>query len=488
MPAHLKSKRILEEESPGCYIKARYVLALMTALGTLNAYSLRNGINIAIVNMTVSRSPNNLTTTGGCTRQINVTRTDDKLKDADFEWSITEQTLVMGSFYYGYCVTNIPGAWMAKRYGIRIVLGVSSLLCALLTLLVPLVAKSSLALLVALRITLGAFQGVTFPTAWVAWGYWAPPLERSRLVSITLSGLSMGYFVVYPVVGGIVSSFGWEASFYITGAIGIVFAVVWLSIIHDTPAEHPRISRQEKDYIEQSIHGDKIPTKKEAIPWLEMAKSVPAWATIASHLADNYLTFTLGIMAPTYIARVYGLDIKSVGFLAALPFLIRLILNLVGSSIADMILTKRLARIVTVRKLASVLPLTISSISLVILAYLNCNIWPAVALISVSGGILGLTTSGHACSFVDISPSFGGITYSISNTLASVIGFIAPQVAGAFLSDNLVSSWKKVFWLAAAIGAFGAVIFLFFASDRIQSWAKGEETKEGETQEIKVLI
>ena len=70
-----------------------------------------------------------------------------------------------------------------------------------------------------------------------------------------------------------------------------------------------------------------------------------------------------------------------------------------------------------------------------------------------------------------------------------------------------------MFWLAAAIGAFGAVIFLFFASDRIQSWAKGEKTKEGkllntqetlffvlkkhenlicgftgETQEIKVLI
>ena len=64
----------------------------------------------------------------------------------------------MGSFYYGYCVTNIPGAWMAKRYGIRIVLGLSSLICALLTLLVPLVAQSSLALLVALRITLGAFQ------------------------------------------------------------------------------------------------------------------------------------------------------------------------------------------------------------------------------------------------------------------------------------------------------------------------------------------
>ena len=55
-------------------------------------------------------------------------------------------------------MTNFPGAWMAKRYGIRIVLGVSSLLCALLTLLVPVVARSSLALLVALRITLGILQ------------------------------------------------------------------------------------------------------------------------------------------------------------------------------------------------------------------------------------------------------------------------------------------------------------------------------------------
>ncbi|CAK8695861.1 unnamed protein product [Clavelina lepadiformis] len=460
----------------------------MTALATLNAYSLRNGINIAIVNMTVSHSLDNSTTTGTCARQINMTITDVKPKDADFHWSITEQTLVIGSFYYGYCVTNFPGAWMAKRYGIRIVLGVSSLLCALLTLLVPVVARSSLALLVALRITLGILQGVTFPTAWVAWGNWAPPLERSRLVSITLSGLSMGYFVVYPVVGGIVSSLGWEASFYITGAIGILFSVVWLSIIHNTPAEHSRISRQEKDYIEQSIHGDKVPRETEAIPWLKMAKSVPVWATIASHLTENYLTLSLGIMAPTYIARVHGLEIKSVGFLAALPFLIRLILNLGGSSIADMILTKRLTRVITVRKVASVLPMTISSISLVVLGYLNCNTWPAVALISVSAGILGLTSSGHACSFVDIAPRFGGIIYSVSNTLASLMGFVAPQISGALLSDNSVSSWKKVFWLAAAIGAFGAVIFLIFASDQLQTWAKGEDLTRSEKQELRYLI
>ena len=33
------------------------------------------------------------------------------------------------------------------------------------------------------------FQGVTFPAMHAMWSYWAPPLERSKLVPATYSGM-----------------------------------------------------------------------------------------------------------------------------------------------------------------------------------------------------------------------------------------------------------------------------------------------------------
>ena len=39
----------------------------------------------------------------------------------------------------------------------------------------------------------------------------------------------------------------------LSGAIGCLWFVVWMLVVHDTPAQHPRISQEEKDYIETSV-------------------------------------------------------------------------------------------------------------------------------------------------------------------------------------------------------------------------------------------
>lgn len=39
----------------------------------------------------------------------------------------------------------------------------------------------------------------------------------------------------------------------LSGAIGCVWFVVWMLVVHDTPAQHPGISKEEKDYIETSV-------------------------------------------------------------------------------------------------------------------------------------------------------------------------------------------------------------------------------------------
>lgn len=49
------------------------------------------------------------------------------------------------------------------------------------------------------------------------WARWAPPLERSRLMTLSGSGASFGAFLALPLTGYICQTLGWPAVFYICG-------------------------------------------------------------------------------------------------------------------------------------------------------------------------------------------------------------------------------------------------------------------------------
>ena len=51
--------------------------------------------------------------------------------------------------------------------------------------------------------------------------------------------------------------------FYITvGGVGILWFIPWLTFIHESPAVHPRILPEEKEYIETSIGSAQDKTAK----------------------------------------------------------------------------------------------------------------------------------------------------------------------------------------------------------------------------------
>lgn len=56
-----------------------------------------------------------------------------------------------------------------------------------------------------------------------------------------------------PICGFLIALLGWESVFYVTGAVGLVWSVAWFRLVFDSPAEHPRISAEERRYIEDAI-------------------------------------------------------------------------------------------------------------------------------------------------------------------------------------------------------------------------------------------
>ena len=76
----------------------------------------------------------------------------------EFQWDSIQQGLLLGCYYYGYMPSNVPGAWLSRKFGFKIVIGASQTVGSILTCIMPVAAKTSFTLLVTLQIILGLFQ------------------------------------------------------------------------------------------------------------------------------------------------------------------------------------------------------------------------------------------------------------------------------------------------------------------------------------------
>jgi ACS family sodium-dependent inorganic phosphate cotransporter-like MFS transporter 5 len=65
------------------------------------------------------------------------------------------QGLILGAFFYGYIITQLPGGWLAERIGGKLLFGFGVFTTAVLTLLTPIAARADKYLFVVLRILEG---------------------------------------------------------------------------------------------------------------------------------------------------------------------------------------------------------------------------------------------------------------------------------------------------------------------------------------------
>ena len=68
-------------------------------------------------------------------------------------------------------------------------------------------------------------------------------------ISIYSPGGAFGTCVTYPLCGWILDTMSWDAVFYITGGITVVWAILWMSFVYDMPEVDPFISETEKRYV-----------------------------------------------------------------------------------------------------------------------------------------------------------------------------------------------------------------------------------------------
>ncbi|XP_063772887.1 sialin isoform X2 [Pseudophryne corroboree] len=449
---------------------ARYNLAVMALLGFFMLYALRVNLSVALVDMVNSTSSEQENRSSSVCPDHSVhPKTPHNSTGKKYNWDADTQGWILGSFFYGYILTQIPGGYFAGKIGGKLLLGCGILGTAVFTLLTPLAADLGAGYLIAVRALEGLGEGVTFPAMHAMWSSWAPPLERSRLLSLSYAGAQLGTVVSLPVSGLICYYVNWIYVFYIFGALGVLWFIMWLIFVSDTPQTHRTISDSEKEYILSTLKSELC--KEKVIPVCAMMKSLPLWAIVVAHFSYNWTFYTLLTLLPTYMKEILRFNAQQNGFLSALPYFgCWLCMNITGL-IADFMRERLNFSTVAVRKIFNTLGMIGPAVFLLAAGYTGCSYTLAVVFLTLSTTFGGFSMSGYNINHLDIAPSFAGLLLGITNTFATIPGMVGPVIAKSLTHENTVAQWQIVFYIAAAINVFGAIIFAIFASGTVQDWA-----------------
>uniref|UniRef100_A0A8C5EB93 Sialin n=1 Tax=Gouania willdenowi TaxID=441366 RepID=A0A8C5EB93_GOUWI len=455
-------------KAPACG-SARYCLAFLSSYGFFVVYALRVNLSVAMVDMlnsTHTHTHTHSNHSGSVCPLHDLPTTHHNNKASVYDWDAQTQGWILGAFFYGYIFTQISGGYLAGNFGAKWVLGLGILGASSLTLLTPVVADLGAGYLIALRVLEGVSQGVSFPSIFAMWSNWAPPLERSRLLTITFIGAQLGTVVCLPLSGQICFYLGWPYVFYITGVLGLLWFILWSALIFSSPDTHPRISAQERLYISNSLKNE-----VSHIPWCSIVKSVPLWAIVVAHFSYNWTFYSLLTLLPTYMNVILGFSIQKNGILSALPYMGCAVTAVLSGQVVDYLRESCLYRTVVVRKCATLMGMIGPAVFLVATGYTGCNYIMAVAFLTISTTLGGISMAGFSINHLDIAPSYAGILQGITNSFATIPGMVGPVIARALTQHNTIGEWRTVFYIAAAINLLGSMVFTVFGQGTVQPWA-----------------
>ncbi|MGB5029773.1 MAG: MFS transporter, partial [Chitinophagaceae bacterium] len=159
------------------------------------------------------------------------------------------------------------------------------------------------------RAVLGFGESGNFPAAIKATAEYFPKKERSFATGIFNSGANVGAILAPLTVPWIAKHWGWEAAFFIIGAIGFLWLFFWLSF-YEKPEKQKRLSAAELAYIHSDTEKSELTAStatQEKVSWFKLLAYKQTWAfTFGKFMTDGVWWFFL-FWLPAYLKDQYGM-------------------------------------------------------------------------------------------------------------------------------------------------------------------------------------
>jgi sugar phosphate permease len=229
---------------------------------------------------------------------------------------------------YGYAVD-----WFSQKRFLSVSMIIWSIFCGLTA------VATSFTQLMSFRIVFGLAESPINSLTTKMVRTWFPRDEVGTAMGATLPGGSqIGAAVAGPVIGIAAATFGWRASFVVVMIVGVVWTLIWMLLVTDRPSQSRFVKPEELAEIADEINLPPRPADEDVRPLLYYAKSPAVLATASSLFASNYVLYFLLTWLPSYLVDVRHLDIKTMGILIALPWVVGALGCVGGGLIADWLL------------------------------------------------------------------------------------------------------------------------------------------------------
>ncbi len=334
------------------------------------------------------------------------------------------------SFIWGlaYALFNFPGGWFADKLGIRKAASFALGWWSIFTILSAL-AWSMMSWCV-IRALMGAGEAPIWPINAKATSTWSAPSERARAFTMAGSGQFVGSIVGVYVSGWIVHWFGWQWTFIIFGALGLIWVPIWWILVRDTPQTHPWVNDRELRFIQGVVGAAPRQQKEEHLTRAEMKKAVQVMLTrngigvFLTFLTFGYVLFTFLNWLPIYMHDTFHLSIVKSASWASVSYVAGFVGFLVSGPTNNWLVAKY--GYAKGRKLGAGVPMGLMIVMMLLALETSRRnlLAPSALLIGLSLLVMNASVGAWGVNAVDLAPTpkSSAFVYGIYNGVLNLMG------------------------------------------------------------------
>ncbi|MFM0281630.1 MFS transporter [Paraburkholderia sediminicola] len=376
----------------------------------------------------------------------------------DLQLDPAHMGLVFSAFGWSYALLQIPGGMLVDRTRPRLLLALVIGLWSLATILQGF--ASAFAMLLSLRVLLGALEAPAYPTLNRVVTTWFPDSERARAIATYTSGQYVGLAFLTPALVLTQQHFGWQGVFFLTGAIGIAWGFVWYALYRE-PSEASDVNEAELETIRAGGGlvelGDtrRARARYTAADWRSVLGNRKLWGVYIGQIAVTSTLWFFLTWFPTYLVKYRHMDFLKAGFMAAVPFLAAFVGILASGLLSDWMIKRGVSATVA-RKVPIVTGLLLST------AIVGANYVETTSMVILFMAIAFFGSGFSSITWVLVSSmakkELLGLTGGMFNLMGNLSSICVPIVIGLIVRNN---DFKPALVFMSGVGLVGALSYLF---------------------------
>ncbi|GAB3271188.1 MFS transporter [Larkinella harenae] len=366
--------------------------------------------------------------------------------EKEFNWSETDYAQIVMAFTAAYAIGLALSGWMIDKTGTKLGYAITIVFWSVAGMLHA-VARSASGFALA-RLGLGLGEAGNFPAAVKTVAEWFPKKERALATGLFNSGTSVGVVAALMLVPWILRNYGWQEVFWITGALGFVWLIIWL-IFYDVPTKQKRLTTAELNLITSGQDQETSEAQNRlSINWFKLFTLPQTWAFIVGKAFIDPIFWFFLFWLPSYFSSAYQLDLKKVS-VELLIIYIATTVGSIGGGYFSSALIKRGWPTLKARKTV-LLVFAFLEIS-IILAQFATNVWMVVALISLAVAVHQAWATNVFTIASDLFPKQAvSSVVGLGGMAGAVGGIFFPMLVGYLLdsykaADNLAGGYNLLF-------------------------------------------